>query len=151
MKDRALNPKTDCISFLGSHSRVWARVRSLYFYILRIFAAGLFLIYCFWWVFWLVRGKLPPALFLAITGLPSPTTGCTRSLQSLLQGNWRESLYWNAMSIPFFALFILSLGWLGWRFLRRQSIRLPVGFLYLWIVILMIAWAMKIFGSPAYW
>ncbi|MDY7011617.1 MAG: hypothetical protein SVV80_12845, partial [Planctomycetota bacterium] len=85
MKDRALNPKTDCISFLGSHSRVWARVRSLYFYILRIFAAGLFLIYCFWWVFWLVRGKLPPALFLAITGLPSPTTGCTRSLQSLLQ------------------------------------------------------------------
>ena len=51
-------------------------------------------------------------LYTYLTGLPAPTTGCTRSVLWLLQGNWRESLCWHPLSMPILGLFILSLGWL---------------------------------------
>ena len=66
---------------------------------LRVLAGTLFVVYCFWQIFWLVQGKLAPALFRAATGIPAPTTGGTRSLIQLCQGDWRASLSWNPMAV----------------------------------------------------
>src|ERR1022692_3864522 len=43
-------------------------------------ALGLFVVYCIWNAYWLLQWRLPPSLFSAITGLPCPTTGGTRSV-----------------------------------------------------------------------
>ena len=65
--------------------------------------------YCAWWAYWLARGKLPSAPLLAITGFPAPSTGCVRSLQSLLAGHIAMSLRWNPFALPLTLLFLLSI------------------------------------------
>lgn len=107
--------------------------------------------YCAWWTYWLGQGRLPPAPFKAITGLPAPTTGCTRSLSCLLHGDVDAALRWNLFAVPIAALFALSLGWLAVRLPRGRPLLLPSFFLYIWSAILLLAWVTKLLGSPLYW
>lgn len=107
--------------------------------------------YCAWWTYWLVQGRLPPAPLKAVTGLPAPTTGCTRSLTCLLHGDVGAALRWNLFAVPIAALFALSLGWLAVRSLRRRPLLLPTSFLYVWAVLLLVAWGTKLLGDPRYW
>jgi len=67
---------------------------------LRSVAAALAVIYIVWNVGWLSLGKVPPALFLALTGLPAPTTGGLHSIRALISGDWRLSLAWNPLAVP---------------------------------------------------
>jgi len=110
-----------------------------------------FVAYCAWWAYWLLQGRLPSAPFKAITGLPAPTTGCTRSLRCLLQGDVATALQWNAFALPITALFALSIGWLMVRLLQRRPLLLPSCFLHLWAIVLLLAWATKLLGHPQYW
>jgi hypothetical protein len=118
---------------------------------LRVLAGTLFVVYCFWQIYWLGQGKLPPALFRAATGLPAPTTGGTRSLIQLYHGNWRASLCWNPMAVPLTLLFVLSLLWLAGQLTRRQRLRLPDLLARAWVIVLALAWVLKVCGDRAYW
>ena len=131
--------------------RVRTALRRAGLAMLRVTASAGLVCYCGWWVLWLGRGKLPPSPFLALTGLPAPTTGFTRSLLSLLRGDWHACLRWNPFSIPICVLLALSLACLGWRLLRRRPLRLGRHFLYLWAGLLLAAWAAKLLGGPAWW
>jgi hypothetical protein len=112
--------------------------------ILRLTAGSLLAAYCCWQVFWLARGRIPPALFLAVTGLPAPTSGGTRGITHLLRGDWRGSLHHNPMAVPLALLFGLSVGWLLVRGARCRRWRLPRAFLLAWAVLLALAWVIKL-------
>lgn len=108
-------------------------------------------VYVLWNVLWLSRLQVPPALSLGLAGLPAPTTGITRGLCQLLQGNVAESLRWNAMTVPLWALFFFSLAWVGGRLVARRRPSLPRGTGWCWLVVLSLAWVLKLFGDRGYW
>jgi hypothetical protein len=101
-------------------------------------------VYAGWQVLWLSQGQLPPALFLALTGLPAPTTGGTRSLLCLLRGDWRGSLYYNAMTVPIALLGIVSTAWPIVQVVRGRRVHLPRGIGLAWVVVLALAWSIKL-------
>jgi len=107
--------------------------------------------YVVWNVFWLSHGSVPPSLFTYLTGLPCPTTGGTRSLRSLLSGDWVESLRFNAMTLPILGLLATTLALLLFRVWRDRRIGLPVWVLRAWLALLALAWLLKLFGPRAYW
>ena len=119
--------------------------------LLRLVASLGFGAYCAWWAFWLFHGRLPPAPFKALTRLPAPTTGYTRSLLCLMRGEVSTAFLWNPFSILITTLFLTSIGWLAVRSLMRRKILLPSCFLYAWMVVLGLAWAAKLLGNPEYW
>ena len=118
---------------------------------LRTAAAGTLGIYCLWWGYWLAHGQLAPALFLAITGLPAPTTGMTRALRALADGQWRESVASNAMTLPILGLTMASLGTAALQALRRQPLVLRTWMARSWTIVLLLAWVLKLAGPRQYW
>jgi hypothetical protein len=135
----------------GSEPRHWQGASRA---VLRAAAAALLVTWCGWQVIWLAQARLPPALFLAITGLPAPTTGGTRSLARLFRGDWslarlfrgdwKGSVQYNAMAVPITLLFGLTVGWLLIQGLRRRGWRVPRFFLPAWLGLLGLAWAIKL-------
>jgi hypothetical protein len=107
--------------------------------------------YCVWNVSWLVQAQVPPSLITWLTGLPCPTTGGTRALGELLQGNLAESMRYNCMAVPLMLLFGGSLGLLAWQTISRQRLRLPPWMCWAWLVTLSAAWFSKLAGDPSYW
>ena len=118
---------------------------------LRTAAAGTLGVYCLWWGYWLAHGQLAPALFLAITGLPAPTTGMTRALRALAGGRWRDSIACNALTLPILGLTVLSLGLVAVQALRRRPVMLPLFIARSWVVVLLLAWILKLAGPRQYW
>jgi hypothetical protein len=117
----------------------------------RVLAALLFGGYGVWNVYWLIQAKIPPSIFLKVTGLPCPTTGGTRAMIQLWAGNWQESLRYNAMALPIVCLSLLSFGWLLCQSLRGKRLRLPFPFFQTWMALLGAAWVLKLTGDPMYW
>lgn len=118
---------------------------------LRVAATGTFGVYCLWWGYWLAHGKLAPALFLALTGLPAPTTGMTRALRALADGRWRESLAYNAMTLPIVGLTIVSVGVVAFQAMGRQRMVLPLWIARSWAIVLVVAWMLKLVEPRQYW
>ena len=48
------------------------------------------------------------------------------------------------MAVPITLLFFLSIGWVLVQGLRRRGFRLPRFFLFAWLVILAVAWVIKL-------
>ncbi len=115
---------------------------------IRAVGLGVASVYVFWNLWWFGQGRPAPSLFTGLTGLPCPTTGGTRSLQALCQGDVFGSLYYNPMTMPILALLAVTVCVLAGRALRRERVTLPTGFLYAWSATLLIAWVIK-FASPA--
>jgi hypothetical protein len=120
-------------------------------FVLRTVAAAMLVVYGLWNLFWLVHARVPPSLFLGLTGLPGPTTGGTRSLFCLLRGDWRGSLAYNAMTVPILGLLVFCMACLAFQLIRRQRPRLPHWTPWVWLGVLGVAWVIKLTGSPAYW
>ena len=118
---------------------------------LRCLAIALFVVYLAWNLWWLSRLAVPPSLFAAMTGLPCPTTGGTRAFRCLLQGDVGESLRFNAMTIPLVAMFWATLAVAGSRLQSRRELSLPAWFVRAWLGLLVVAWVLKLAGSPSYW
>ncbi|HEX4143155.1 MAG TPA: DUF2752 domain-containing protein [Pirellulales bacterium] len=114
-------------------------------------AGSLLVVYCGRNAFWLVEGRIPPSLFWAVTGLPCPTTGGTRSLICLAHGDWAASLRWNPLTLPIIVLLVITLCSLGQRLWTRRPALLPRPFLLAWGWLLAIAWACKLWGDSRYW
>ena len=116
---------------------------------LRALAIATFIVYCGWNLFWLGLGQWPPALFLALTGLPAPTTGGIRSVAALLAGRWRESLHLNPGMAPILLILFLSLALLAREVWLRRPPRLPGWIVWSWCSLLATVWVWQIFNRAA--
>jgi hypothetical protein len=120
------------------------RGRWLWHRLLRTVAGGAFLGYLVWQIHWLSKGQVPPALFLALTGWPAPTTGGTRAILFLLRGDWHGSLHANALAVPMTLLLVFTLSLLGGQLLRGRRLRLPGAVVLAWVIILSTAWIIQL-------
>lgn len=101
-------------------------------------------------VFWL-QGRLAPSLFSSLTGLPCPSTGCTRSLQALATGDWTQSFLWNPFTLPFLGLAALSAVSVGRHWIREKRLELAHPLPLLWLLLLSGAWVTKFAIGSQYW
>ncbi|HEY1858780.1 MAG TPA: DUF2752 domain-containing protein, partial [Gemmataceae bacterium] len=128
-----------------------SRATRILLQIQRFVAALLFAGYGLWNLYWLAQGCIPPSIFLKVTGWPCPTTGGTRAIIQLCHGVWHESLRYNAMAIPIIVLLALSLGWLARQAVAKTNLNLPLGIFWSWVIVLGVAWVLKLTGDPLYW
>ena len=118
---------------------------------LRVTAFSLLVVYLAWNLAFLVQRRLAPSLMLALTGLPSPTTGMTRSLTSLWHGNVGASLRWNPLAVPMALLFCLCIGWLSVQWACRRRLVLPRWVLWCWAALLGMGWIIKLAMGTRTW
>jgi hypothetical protein len=107
--------------------------------------------YIGWNAYWWCRGRLAPSILRALTGIPAPTTGGTRALRALAQGDWDESLRCNPFALPIAILFVLSAAIPVSQLFRGRKPQLSRPWLFAWAVLLAAAWVAKLLGDPAYW
>jgi len=107
--------------------------------------------YVLWNGYWLAGGQVPPSMLRELVGWPVPSTGMTRSLVALLDGQWATSLYWNALTVPVLGLYLASLGTVGWLLVHRRRLALPRWQGWAWGVLLIGAWIVKLVQGPASW
>jgi hypothetical protein len=119
--------------------------------IVRPIALGMFGFYVFWNVVWIASGKVPASVLQAMTGIPCPTTGCTRSAMALVQGRWIEALCWNPFTLIYVFLFAWSATVLVRQFTRGERLALSPLAGRLWALSLVVGWAAKFLIGPAYW
>ena len=117
----------------------------------RSLACGLLIVYCGWNAYWIGHWQVPQSLFRALTGLPCPTTGGTRSLVCLFRGGWEESFRWNVLTVPIIVFFTFTLSSLVRCLIARKPLRLNDSFLLAWAVLLAVAWVCKLLGNSNYW
>lgn len=94
--------------------------------------------YVAWNIHWLASARIPPSILTELTGIPCPTTGGTRSLLALLEGDWSSSLSYNAMTVPL----ILLLGMTMIQVSRRRVVDPWLG--KAWLGVLGLAWVLKL-------
>jgi len=110
-----------------------------------------FCFYLCWNVYWLCQRVAPPSILRGVFGIPAPTTGMTRALRALWRGEGWLSLHWNPLAVPFAALYAVTLGWVLWRFCRRQPVLLPAWMAWAWLVLLLGGWVVKLAQGPTWW
>lgn len=101
-------------------------------------------VYVAWNAFWLTSGKIPPSLLYALTGMPCPTTGGTRSFLLLLDGEIHQSIIYNPMTVPIIALLLATLIRLNYLLCVREKVELTNRWLIAWLVVLGLAWSSKL-------
>ncbi|MBT3378130.1 MAG: DUF2752 domain-containing protein [Lentisphaerae bacterium] len=119
--------------------------------LLRPVAVALLCVYVAWNAFWLCHARLAPSLMVALTGLPAPTTGMTRSLRALVRGDLGSSLFWHPLAVPLLVLFGGSLLQVGWCLWRRHRLCLPEWVWRTWVVLLLLAWGTKFIVGRGSW
>jgi len=138
-----------CSHLLIVPNQAWLEMRK--HTLLPTLAKACFVLYLIWNCYWLLRGKTPPSLLVALFGVPCPTTGCSRSLAALLRGDLRSSVLWNPFALPILALFTASLLILFSQAVRRAELVLPKWMGTAWAGLLAAAWLLKFLLGPAYW
>ena len=119
--------------------------------ILPLVAAVAFSVYLVWNALWLARGHLPPSIWVFFTGLPCPTTGMCRSLHALCCGQFRTSLLYHPLTIPYLALLALSGLVIGRQIITRAELRLPRAVAQLWFAAIGLGLILKLLLGRAYW
>jgi hypothetical protein len=114
-------------------------------------AFGMFGFYLLWNVAWLWSGAIPPSILTAITGIPCPTTGGTRSLVAVLRGEWIQAILWNPLMPVYVGLLVYSATALGLQFIRRERLVLRRAVARFWMLALVMGWIAKLAIVPHYW
>lgn len=127
------------------------RLQQFWLLTLRTLFLVMLTVYVCWNLYWLSQLRIAPSLFQTLTGLPCPTTACTRSFFALARGDWQESLRFNALLIPICLLTIASVVQLFRQLVTRHKLALSRVLAILWGVILPLAWVLKLAGDPHYW
>lgn len=107
--------------------------------------------YLVWNVWYIASGMVPPSILLRCVGLPCPTTGCTRSLLSLLHGDVYASLAWNPFTVPILVLASSSVLILSRAAVRKRELVLPNWLGTTWLSVLLMAWVSKFLLGHNYW
>ena len=100
-----------------------------------------------------IVAKLPvnACLFKNITSLPCPGCGYVRSVQHAAHNHWHEAFLWHPFFIVIFLVAVIFL-FTGIKIIVSGSfINLPKWFIYSFIVLAIMSWAMKIILGPAYY
>jgi hypothetical protein len=119
--------------------------------VVRSIALGLFGFYLLWNVAWLFSATIPPSILTAMLGVPSPTTGGTRSLLAALRGEWTEAFLWNPLLPVYAGLLAYSAVVLGLQFIRRERLVLKPAVARFWMLALVTGWIVKLAIGPRYW
>jgi Protein of unknown function (DUF2752) len=114
-------------------------------------ALSMFVFYLFWNALWLVSGRIPDSILRAVTGLPCPTTGGTRSMIAMLHGQWIEAFLWNPFTPVYIALLVCSAAIIGRQVFRRERMVLNEWMVRAWIFSLAAGWIAKFALGPRYW
>lgn len=123
----------------------------LIYQVTRGIAFGLFGFYLLWNAAWLFSGVLPPSILTEATGIPCPTTGVTRGMAAILNGDWVQALLWNPLMPVYAGLLIYSAIVLGLQFIRRKRLVLRPIIARFWMLALTMGWAAKFVIGPQYW
>ncbi|QEG41205.1 DUF2752 domain-containing protein [Roseimaritima ulvae] len=111
---------------------------------LRCTSLALLVVYLGWNLWELSLFQVPSSLFLALTGLPCPTTGGTRAMLALWEGRLSDSLRHNPLAVPIALLGCLTVGQLLRGYYQHQRLRLSTRWLYGWLVLLAVAWVIQL-------
>ncbi len=96
---------------------------------------------------WGLLGLLPKCLMLHLLHVPCLFCGMTRSAEALLRLDWRASLVWHPLTIPFcLTVFVL---------LNRDILGIGERITKIWIGVMAAAfllfWVLRVSGGPAGW
>jgi hypothetical protein len=119
--------------------------------IVRAVALCAFGAYVVWNAVWISKGKIPPSILLALTGLPCPTTGGVRSLQALCRGEVLQALRFNPLTPVYLLLLGCTAVILAGKLLRRRPLLLPPYMGWLWGTSLVLGWIAKFALGRRYW
>jgi len=105
-----------------------------------------------WNVYWLSQGQLAPSPLMHFFGIAVSTTGMTRSVIAMSNGEWVESLLWNVFTVPLLLIFFLSVSYvlIGWL-KKKHLVCLPSWMAWSWVVILIAAQVSKWIIGPERW
>lgn len=117
----------------------------------RPIALGMFGFYLLWNALWIASGKVPVSILTGLTGIPCPTTGCTRSIIALFHAQWLQAFLWNTFTLVYVILLAYSGSVLATQFVRRKRLVLKPFVAHLWMVSLAAGWVVKIILGPKYW
>jgi len=119
--------------------------------LMKLLALVAFLGYLAWNLASLGQGRIPDSIWRAATGWPCATSGCTRSLKCLWQGDYRNALLFNPMTLAYLGLLLATAWVLYRRFRARQRLVLPSPLAYTWFASLAAGWLLKLAIGRAYW
>jgi hypothetical protein len=111
--------------------------------ILRALFVATFAAYVIWNAWWLLRGAIPPSMLTGLTSVPAPTTGGTRAMLALWQGEFQRSLQFNPLAVPFCLTLVLSLAQLSWNWFRGERVILRKWLVWTWLAVLLLGWVAK--------
>jgi hypothetical protein len=118
---------------------------------IRACALGLFGFYLAWNAVWIVKGRIPPSILRAVTGIPCPTTGGFRSFMALASGHYAQSFLFNPLLPVYLLLFGYSVAVLLRQAIRRERLVLRPLVAWMWSIALVLGWAAKFALGRQYW
>ncbi len=107
-------------------------------------ALFLFGIYLVWNFNFIANAQIPPSIFIFITDLPCPSTGCTRATIALVNGNIIQSLILNPVTIIYIMLLFLTFFSLIYKKYNKQNIILDSWLSKAWLFSLLFGWIFKL-------
>ncbi len=107
---------------------------------LRCLAFALFAVYVGWNLLHVFLLQIPASLSVALAGIPCPTTGGTRALVAMSQGDVMGSLAWNPFAVPILLLVAASCTKLASNWFKSKRFRLSQRWLRCWMWLLGVAW-----------
>jgi len=119
--------------------------------VVRGVALGAFLFYLAWNAMWIRKGRIPPSILVTFAGIPSPTTGGTRSILALCHGEWRLAFLYNPRALVYLLLFAYSVATLSHQMLAGKRLALQRFTTWAWLASLTVGWAAKVALGPKYW
>jgi hypothetical protein len=100
----------------------------------------------------IVASDIPsPCIFKWGTGLPCPFCGVTRSLASLIRGDFKEALFYHPLSVPLFLLYTYSILRLVRNLTRDAGPSLSRPIVRVWCFLAVISWIIKFVLPKNYW
>jgi hypothetical protein len=118
---------------------------------IRCLALGAFVFYLVWNAMWIAKGRIPPSILTAFTGIPCPTTGGTRSVLALCHGKWRQAFLYNPLTPVYLLLFAYSVVTLSRQMLAGKRLVLQQLTARAWLAALTVGWAAKFALGRKYW
>jgi hypothetical protein len=118
---------------------------------IKTFALVAFGGYVAWNATWILCGRIPPSIFTYFTGLPCPTTGMTRSIESLIRGDLRQFILFNPLTLIYLGLTATSAIMLAKRKIQDDQWALPSVMALIWFASLALGWLVKFAIGSKYW
>ena len=83
-------------------------------------AGYIWLIYTYNTAGFSTSGSLDVCIFKHVTNIPCPSCGSTRSILSMLQGNFSDALYWNPIGLILGSALLILPVWICMDLIKRK-------------------------------